>query len=331
MLRVSVLGVLIIVAAVAHAPAEASFPGRNGVLLASSSHCPTEHSGGCDGVRYGELVPFRSSGVFLGGAEFSDQEVTGAAWSPTGNTLVVDLTLEPGLTLLGADRLLGGERTTDPPLTRIPNTAGAAQAAFSPDSQSLVFTESEDRPTRLHVRHLRSGADAVIAAAASHPSWGVTGWIAYSRRTAPRRHDLFRVRPTGRENSRLTFRGGTHPSWAPDGRRLAFARSSGIYTIRASGGKPRRVARHGLAPIWSPDGRWIAFTRTVRTPRECQPEFGYTTCSEERIYVVQPNGKRLHVLRNARRGPRRGSPIAPGVLRDWRPIPRHIPQPQQVR
>jgi hypothetical protein len=38
-----------------------------------------------------------------------------------------------------------------------------------------------------------------------------------------------------------------------------------IYTVRARGGRARRLTR-GFHPVWSPDGKQIAFFREVRTP-----------------------------------------------------------------
>src|SRR4051794_9868540 len=56
-------------------------------------------------------------------------------------------------------------------------------------------------------------------------------------------------------------------SWSPDGARLAFSWSGGIWTMRADGSERRRLldglvgdAGASEAATWSPDGRWIAAT-----------------------------------------------------------------------
>ncbi len=67
------------------------------------------------------------------------------------------------------------------------------------------------------------------------------------------------------------FLGGA--TWSGDGTMLAFSRgffdSAAVYTVPASGGKPRAVpgTKHGGGPVFSPDGRAIAFSR-LRFRRE---------------------------------------------------------------
>lgn len=94
---------------------------------------------------------------------------------------------------------------------------------------------------------------------------------------------------------------GTGPSWAPDGRTLAFAASrpeeidealswSWLATVPVEGGRARRLAR-GLivdAPAWSPDGRHIAFVGI--------PASGDPATARAWLYTIRPNGRSLRRL-----------------------------------
>ncbi len=66
----------------------------------------------------------------------------------------------------------------------------------------------------------------------------------------------------GSEQRRLTRDGGA-PAWSPDGRRIAFVSSDGIYVMNADGSGERLLTRAAVrypaSPVWSPDGRKIAF------------------------------------------------------------------------
>lgn len=74
-----------------------------------------------------------------------------------------------------------------------------------------------------------------------------------------------------------------HPSWSPDGLRLAYSgtRSGNedIYVVRAGGREPVRLTADpgtDVDPAWSPDGKWIAFI----SDREGQPA----------VYIVAADG-----------------------------------------
>ena len=82
---------------------------------------------------------------------------------------------------------------------------------------------------------------------------------------------IWAVPSNGSEEPRRITSGNrdSTPRWSPDGRFLAFVRSSEtpgtfpqIYLLPMTGGEAfqlTNVARGAGGPIWSPDGKWIAF------------------------------------------------------------------------
>ena len=81
------------------------------------------------------------------------------------------------------------------------------------------------------------------------------------------RRDIYVMNADGSEVTRLTDSdiGGAHPTWSPDGRRIAFVsyRHGQIYVMNADGSEVTRLTDDDFggvdAPAWSPDGRHIAF------------------------------------------------------------------------
>ena len=75
------------------------------------------------------------------------------------------------------------------------------------------------------------------------------------------------VRLTGNHENvtRDTVYGYSHPTWSPDGKRIAFMSKATIYVMNADGSNPIKVARVNLyyppssSLSWSPDGEYIAF------------------------------------------------------------------------
>jgi uncharacterized repeat protein (TIGR01451 family) len=78
---------------------------------------------------------------------------------------------------------------------------------------------------------------------------------------------LYVVNPDGSGQTELTTEGSNaHPSWSPDGNKLAFDSdrnvSEDIYLMNADGSGQTRLTNAGttnIRPAWSPDGRKIAF------------------------------------------------------------------------
>ena len=89
------------------------------------------------------------------------------------------------------------------------------------------------------------------------------------------------------------------PAWAPDGSSLAFERFSNakghqaIFTVRLDGTSLKRITPWHLdasQPDYSPDGRWIAFRSNESSD------------IKGNIWLVRPNGNRLHAVTHARAG-----------------------------
>lgn len=134
----------------------------------------------------------------------------------------------------------------------------------SPNSGSWIQVADADGS---NVRTLASGV---------HPAWSPNGArLAYvspgARTSGPYNSiadpgDLHVMNPDGTD-PRTIVAGGAHPSWSPDGTRLAFSRwhhengrtSSDLYTVRADGTEPQLLVRKGITPVWSPDGASIAY------------------------------------------------------------------------
>jgi Tol biopolymer transport system component len=100
------------------------------------------------------------------------------------------------------------------------------------------------------------------------PAWARSGrWLAFVCGYGPAagvylmrddrsiRRRVFR----GRRQERFDKRG---PAWSADDRRVAFARTTGIWVVDVDGSDLRQISRgpHS-SPTWSADSRWIAYER----------------------------------------------------------------------
>ena len=128
------------------------------------------------------------------------------------------------------------------------------------------------------------GATTTRFASAGDASWSATGrklvFVGYEEAGPRARGALYVMNPDGSGVRRITpFMRRIHgPSWAPDGRRIAFGWGDEIAVAAADGGGVRRLGRSGGSPDWSPGGRWIAYDHFVR------------------IDAVTPDGKRRAIV-----------------------------------
>ncbi len=133
------------------------------------------------------------------------------------------------------------------------------------------------------------------------PAWSPSGrQVAFSSLRDGPSH-IFVVDAEGMKTRRLTSgdESDSHPTWSPDGTRIAFARGApGVVEImNADGTGAHRITAGAGAeadPSWSPDGRWIAYAR--KTPGT----------SIQELWLVHPDGSGRHQLTSLKT--RSGSP-----------------------
>jgi Tol biopolymer transport system component len=259
----------------------AGFPGRDGRLTALESKfdagLPCGDSGGHrDCGNDDSIVTFRADGS---GRRLLTRHVTsdsfdrysGPAWSPDGRTIAF-------LWGLGAATI----RSDGTHLRLRRPTCCFYSVAWATDGRHLLMGGSATSTTndgiyelriRDHrLRRLTHGQD-------SDPASSANGAIAFVRRAADRSAWIYVIRRRGATPRPLVR--GTDPDWSRDGKRLAFARDDGLYTVAGSGRGTKHLTTLAgdREPAWSPSGSRIAF---VRYPH---------------IYIVHRDGSHLRQVR----------------------------------
>jgi len=60
-------------------------------------------------------------------------------------------------------------------------------------------------------------------------------------------------------NPTLVMAHASRPSWAPNGKRIAFVSGGAVYVSSSTGADRRRLASRGSDPVWSPNGKLVAY------------------------------------------------------------------------
>jgi Tol biopolymer transport system component len=288
-------GVPIAWALVAVAPADATFPGRNGrIAFVQSSNVYTMEPDG-SGVRQLTSLPPGSTAHFVG-------------WSPTGRRLVFDVSPPGGSVQLWLMRANGsGQRL----LLDDPDNDDL-DPSFSPDGASVIFSRCQ--ATCAIYRIATDGGSltaltpfdpAVIDFQSPYSPDGTT--IAFGRFSSELTSGgIYLMNADGSNVRPLTppELGAADPDWSPDGSRVVFTthccdpENAELWTIRADGTQLTQLTAsanlHDFQPSWSPAGDAIAFHR------------GAPAAARSGIYVMRPDGRHARMIERGGEAPRWG-------------------------
>ena len=116
---------------------------------------------------------------------------------------------------------------------------------------------------------------------------------------------IWLVLTTGNEARQLTNgpKHDRHPTWSPDGKRLAFESDQGgstqIYVIGVDGGEAQplsSISTEASQPVWSPDGRYIAFISAVFPEYSDKPFNESDALNKKRIDQAEQSKVKARVM-----------------------------------
>jgi Tol biopolymer transport system component len=268
-----------------------------------------------------------------------------ASWSPDGRRIAF-FRASSGDSSRGWLTLIGANGGREHALARVRIDSGfEGPPAWSKDGKRIGFGISHGG---ILITSAGGGPNRVFdwrwppRAFSGAPSWRPgRDELLFSVHLTTSDKDIYVARPDGSGVRALTRNEANDddPSWSPDGRRLAVARTGGpridgIWVISVDGGGEHRLTtnRSDATPAWSPDGRRIAFVRNaqlwlMRADGSGQhrvldheafpgliswsPDGRWIAFADGFIYVVAPDGSGLrHVT-----GP--GDPY--GITPAWSP------------
>lgn len=299
----AVLGVLVLPAA----PAQATFPGQNGVIAWTHP-----------------IGLLNDSEVFVIDPDVTrertltdnDRNDFFPAWSPSGQAIAYESSsaTDVDIYILDAD----GERN-------VTNDPGHANRypTWSPDGSQLVFSRqtpfsADGALWTIEVDGTNARRITTSNSVNEQPSWSPDGRLIAFVSDRGGDHDIWVVRPDGSDLRQVTDTPGlqeANPNWSPDGSRLAYDSCESatfpcggstpnyeIVTSDADGTGPRRltfVDGIDANPAWSPDGTQIVFR---------SDHSGFT-----QLWKMNANGSNPTQLtfRN----------FTGGVDPDWQPLP----------
>jgi Tol biopolymer transport system component len=181
-------------------------------------------------------------------------------WSPRGNLIALTLEGPPQRVLL--------VRPSGKLVRRIP---GVANADWSSDGRRMVAEHELPSGLRLYATDTAGGPLARFTQSAhvidQTPAWSPDGTSIAFRRRQGQRCSLAVLRGASRRVHVVVARTRTgrcydRPDWSRDGRTLLYSSGGDLWTVRSTGGDPRRLTRTRgweRSPRFAPDGRSIGF------------------------------------------------------------------------
>ncbi len=180
---------------------------------------------------------------------------SGGAISPDGRYMALILSKDGNPDLYVKDLSSGA-------LTRLTATPNAVEGSpsWAPDSSRLVYVSDASGSPQLYLISRSGGQPTRLTVTGSQnvsPDWGKNGLIAYQ--SLQGQFQIAVIDPASRQSRVITPFDAAYedPSWAPDGRHIAAARSvryqSSIYLLDTEGDKPVALSASGdwRAPAWS--------------------------------------------------------------------------------